>query len=116
MRKRVHSKERSIAEINEDDFRVRVLGTIVEINREQYEAVIDDGTARAVLQFSEPEQFANLKEGMFIRVIGRLIPGDEKVIDVEILQDFSRVDIGLYKQLKYIEEKIKEKKYKGIKS
>lgn len=108
-RKRVHSVEKSIAEIDEGDFRVRVLGTIVEINREEYEAVIDDGTAKAILQFSEPDEFANLKEGMLIRVIGRLIPGDERVIDVEVLQDFSGLDIGLYKQLKYIEEKIKVK-------
>jgi len=108
-RKRAHSVEKEIKDISGDDFRVRILGTVVEMNREEDGAVVDDGTGRAVVQFSDPEQFKNLKEGEVIRVIGRIIPGDERVIDAEIVQDMSKLDVNLHKQVKYIEEKLKNR-------
>jgi len=108
-RKRMHSVEKEIKDLGRDDFRVSILGTIMEMNRGEYEAVLDDGTGRAAVQFSDPEQFQNLKEGEAVRVIGRVIPGDERIIEAEIIQDMSKLDMNLFKQVKYIEEKLKER-------
>lgn len=108
-RKRAHSVEKEIKDIGGEDFRVRILGTVVEMNREEYEAVVDDGTGRASVLFADPEQFKNLKEGEAVRIIGRVIPGDERVIDAEIVQGMAKLDMSLYKQVKYIEEKLKNR-------
>lgn len=106
--RRLPSKEKSIKEISEQDFRVRVLGTVVDRDEVNNSVMIDDGTGRATLLFADPEQLGIAREGKLVRVIGK-VRKDENAIEVEIIQDMSKLDIGLYEQVKYISEKIKGK-------
>lgn len=104
--RRLPGKEKSIKEISEQDFRIRVLGTVVDKDEANSSALIDDGTGRIAALFADPEQLAAAREGRLVRVIGK-VRKDENAIEVEIIQDMSKLDTGLYEQVKYVSEKIK---------
>ncbi|MDI6654408.1 MAG: hypothetical protein QME59_00795 [Candidatus Hydrothermarchaeota archaeon] len=104
--RRLPSKEKSIKEISEQDFRVRVLGTVIDRDEVNNSAMIDDGTGRIAALFADPEQLAIAREGKLVRVIGK-VRKDENAIEVEIIQDMGKLDTGLYEQVKYISEKMK---------
>jgi hypothetical protein len=105
-KKRLPGKERQISEISEKDYRVLVLGTIVDLDEADSSALLDDGTARAILLFADPEQLGAVKEGERVRVIGKARREGEVEIEVEIIQDMSGLDLGLYEQVRYMEEKL----------
>ncbi|MFQ6137324.1 MAG: replication protein RepA [Candidatus Hydrothermarchaeales archaeon] len=106
-RRRQPSKEKSIEDITSDDFRVRVLGVVVDRDEDDYSIMLDDGTGRAVVQFSDPDQFHLAEAGKRIRVIGRVMVQEGVVIDAELIQDMSKLDMGLYEQVRYVTEKIR---------
>jgi hypothetical protein len=105
-KKRVPGKERQIAEITGEDYRVRVLGTIIDIDEANSSALLDDGTGRATILFADPDQFEAAKEGKLVRIIGKARREGEVEIEVEIIQDMRKLDLGLYEQVRYIEEKL----------
>ena len=105
-KKRLPGKERQIAEIIREDYRVRVLGTIIDIDEANSLALLDDGTGRATILFADPDQFEAVKEGKLVRVIGKVRMEGEIEIEVEIIQDMSKLNLGLYEQVMYIEEKL----------
>lgn len=106
-KRRLPAVEKSIKDLSEEDFRVRVNGVIVDVHKDTYTAMIDDGTGRAVIQFIDPELFGKLKEGKPMRIIGKMVPGENTMIDVEILQDMSKLDLSLYNRVKYVSEKMR---------
>lgn len=107
-KKRVPGKERQIAAITGDEYRVRVLGTIVDIDTANSSGLLDDGTARATILFADPDQFEAVKEGKLVRIIGKVRKEAEVEIEVEIIQDMRELDLGLYEQVRYLEEKMRE--------
>jgi hypothetical protein len=106
-KRRLPAKQVEIGKITGDEFRVRVLGTIVDRDEASGTALIDDGTGRAVLLFADPELFERVKEGARVRVLGKVRIGEAVEIEVEVMQDMSRLDINLYEQVKYAVEKLK---------
>lgn len=106
--RRLPARERCIKDITGEEFRVRVLGTIIDVNADSATALLDDGTGRAEILFADPEQFNRIKEGMRVRVLGRVRKEENVEIEVEIIQDMSALDLELYKQVKYMEEKFRE--------
>lgn len=104
--RRLPSAERAIKDISESDFRVRVLGTIVDVDEANLSAMLDDGTARAVLVFADPEQLALAKDGSLVRVIGKTKRRENLEIEVETIQDMSKLDLQLYNQAKYAVENL----------
>lgn len=106
------SVEKTISEINEKDFRVRILGTVVDRDEVSNSCVIDDGTDRATAFFASQENFSPVEMGKILRIIGKVrkgwsdkTPGTE--IEVEIIQDMSMLDLGLLEQTKYVLEKLR---------
>ncbi len=98
--------EREIESIKEEDYRVRVIGIVVDRDPGNYSATIDDSTGRADVFFSRKEDFDIVEEGRLIRIIGKVIKDDEKLwIDAEIVQNMHGLDPALLKQVRYIEEK-----------
>jgi|Deesub1362B_J571_1020462.scaffolds.fasta_scaffold00426_22 hypothetical protein len=106
-KRRFPAKEVEIANITGEEFRVRVLGTIVDKDEASGTALIDDGTGRAVLLFADPELFSRAVEGRRVRVLGRVRVAEAVEIEVEVIQDMSKLDIALYEQVKYAVEKLK---------
>ncbi|NOZ59538.1 MAG: hypothetical protein GXO66_08215 [Euryarchaeota archaeon] len=109
-KRRLPARQVEIAKIRGDEFRVRVLGTIVDRDESSGTALIDDGTGRAVLLFADPELFERAREGARVRVIGRVRLAEAVEIEVEVMQDMSRLDMNLYEQVKYAVEKLKEER------
>lgn len=103
--RRLPSAERSIKNITEKDFRVRVTGTVVDRDTANSSIMLDDGTGRLIAFFADSDQFALAEAGRLIRVIGRVRKEENIEIDVEIVQDMSKLDLGLYEQVKYLSEK-----------
>ncbi|MBI2676149.1 MAG: replication protein RepA [Candidatus Aenigmarchaeota archaeon] len=105
IRKRLPSIGKKIADIGQEDVRVRILGTV--IHKDTGSLVIDDGTGRVTATFdSEPKATVN----QLVRVFGRVIPMEEGlVIQGEIIQDMSGLDIELLKKVEEIEKKAREK-------
>jgi hypothetical protein len=106
-KRRLPAVKRYIKDIGSEDFRVRINGVVVDINRDTYTAMIDDGTGRAVAQFIDPEVFGKLKEGKPFRIIGKVLPGEETIVDAEIVQDMAKLDFGLHNRARYVAEKLR---------
>jgi len=93
--RRAPAVEKDICDIDEDDIRVSVVGTVIKKDPIQYSMIIDDGTG-SVTVFAD-----NLFDiQSIIRVIGRPQMRGEPIIDAEIVQDFSDFDLELFKKIK----------------
>ena len=91
---------RSISSIKRQDKRVRVLGTVVNFDKNEGWLMIDNGTGIMEIIFDDEKWLSNLKVGMIVRVFGRPIFQAEQVsMRGELLQDFSGVDVDLYKKV-----------------
>jgi len=97
--------EKKIAEIDENDYRVRVTGVVVDKNGSDLLAMIDDGSGRIKALFSRKEDFEQAEEEKLVRVIGKVIKEEELALDVEIIQDMQDLDTELYDKVKEIEKK-----------
>lgn len=106
-KRRLPAVERHIKDISQEDFRVRINGVVVDIHRDTYTAMVDDGTGRAIVQFIDPEVFGKLKEGGPVRIIGKVVPGEETMVDAEVAQDMSKLDLGLYNRARYVAESLR---------
>ncbi len=94
-RRRIPCLERRISDIRPDDVRVRVLGTVIDMDRER--VVIDDGTGRITAVFDKPP---GAKPNQLVRIFGRIIPVENGFeLQADILQDMSRLDLELYKKV-----------------
>jgi len=86
--------EKRISEINEDDDYISVVATVVSNDPREYTLLLDDGTGQTT---AFVERLFEI--GKFVRVIGRPFENG-KGINVDIVQDFSGVNISLYNKLR----------------
>ncbi len=97
--RRAPAVEKDISDIDEEDIRVSLVGTVIKKDPIQYSMVIDDGSG----------SIAVLADSLFevqsvIRVIGRPHVRGEPVIHAEIVQDFTNFDLELYRRVKEMEQ------------
>ncbi|MBU7043253.1 MAG: replication protein RepA [Theionarchaea archaeon] len=90
--------ERDISDIDDDDIRVSVVGTVIRKDPIQYSMTIDDGTA-SITVFGD----TLYEVQSTVRVIGRPQMRGEPIIDAEIIQDCSGFDLELYQRIKEME-------------
>ena len=109
--KRRPAIEKAISELSENDFRVRILGTIESLDDENMECVIDDGTGRAVAFFEGSEQLESMETGRLTRIIGKVRKNDDDNhktgIDAEIVQDMNMIDLELHRRTNDVIEKLR---------
>jgi RPA family protein len=103
-KRRSPSIQRSIKEIGDKDFRVRILGTIVDKDDDKNSAILDDGTGKIVIFLPSN---SNIKEGKLVRVIGKIVRREKPEMEVEIIQDMSKLNLRIYEQVNYICEKLR---------
>ncbi len=96
--------EKAISELDDNDFRVRILGTIESRDDENLACVIDDGTGRAVAHFEGSEQLESMEKGKLTRIIGKV---RKDGIDVEIAKDMNELDLELMKIINDVIEKLR---------
>lgn len=104
--KRAPAVERSIKDIRPDDFRVRIIGVVVGKDATNNSLLLDDGTGRVVATFPDSSRLGDVQEGKRIRVMGKVKPGSIPVIEAEVIQDMSKLDMVLYEQVKSVSEKL----------
>ncbi|MCK4428826.1 MAG: replication protein RepA [Candidatus Aenigmarchaeota archaeon] len=81
---------RKISELNPNlDSRVSVIGNIIDLTENLL--VIDDGTGKINISFSEEVSKPELKTGLLVRVFGFVIPSEQTEIQAEIIQDMSKL-------------------------
>jgi len=91
--------EKKISEIDsERDTNVCILGNVIDIKKDMI--VIDDGTDKTAVFFTDENALKNLKINNTVRMFGTVLPTlDGFEIRGEIIQDMSNLDIDLYKSL-----------------
>ena len=90
---------RKISEINPNlDSRVRIVGKIIDFNEDAI--VIDDGSGKINISYSEDIPKPELSIGMLVRIFGFIIPSEPTEIRAEIIQDFSKLNIKYINLLK----------------
>ncbi|WP_297535151.1 replication protein RepA [Thermococcus sp.] len=103
-RRRKPAVERKIAEIREDDTRVSLIGKAFKVDKLDYTFWLDDGTGVILV---ESEENVLPENGQVVRVIGRVIRGDEGVhIFGEVIQDFSDADLDALEEIRELEKKV----------
>ncbi len=113
-RRRKPFQERWINELSDQDLqqRVKVIGSILDIksdpDQDQIQAILDDGSGHVRVVINHPISY---KTGNQIRVFGILskTERDEYIIDAEIIQDMTKLDIDLYKRVQNVKRQFKEK-------
>ncbi len=98
--KRMPAIEKDIIEITEKDIRVKITGTVVDV--QDNVVILDDGTGKVKATFNNPVQ-ANIQTA--VRIMGRVIPLESGVeIQGEILQNMEKLDIDAFKKLRSIKK------------
>lgn len=103
--KRAVTKPRKIEEIDREDIRVSIIGTLV--NKGKGSLIVDDGSGNlevSMLEMNNENQVENLETGQLVRVVGKVDSEDEIKLRGEFVQDFSEFDLKLYKKAKEIIE------------
>jgi len=86
--------EKDIAEITEEDIKVRVIGTVKSIEEGYFTLKDETGDMRV-------ESQEKITEDSRVRVFGRPTRvGDELMLSAELIQDMSCLDEKLYKKIK----------------
>jgi len=98
VKKRAIAQIKTLDKVNKDeDIRVSVVGTIVDIDTKSLFFTIDDGTKKVSVILNHESQIKDLKLGKIVRVIG-LVVGFEENYELrgEIVQDFTGLNVELY--------------------
>ena len=100
--RRAPAIDMSIRDLKENMGRVGITGTVVNKNSEINSFLLDNGQERILVLANRPDDFNRLKEGQFIRVLGKVWgQQDELEIQAEIIQDFSGIDKELFRKVFY---------------
>lgn len=96
--RRAPAVEKDICDIDEDDIRVSITGTVIKKDPIQYSMVIDDGTASITVFADTLYEIQSI-----IRVLGRPQIRGEPVVEAKIVQDFADFDLELFKKIREME-------------
>ena len=96
--RRLPSRECSVSEIQPEDIRIKVTGTIIDINKEGTRLVVDDGTGKIAIT---SESKCNAEMNQLVRVFGRVIPLEQgSELQGDVVQDMKKLDLELLKKVK----------------
>ena len=96
--RRAPAVPKKIADINEKDIRVRLLGRIIDKNDSLI--VIDDGTGKADIVFDPEIIDIKAETGDSVRIFTRVLPLEEGFeLRAEIVQGMNGLDYELYKKV-----------------
>jgi hypothetical protein len=100
IKRQAPARIRSVNEITDDDYRIRVIGTVVNISSD--EQILDDGTGTINVITDQ-----KLEVGALIRAIGRIFRKDDGSFELnaEIIQNMKGLDIELYNKVRELQKK-----------
>lgn len=97
-KKRAVAKIRRVSTVKKDeDLRVAIIGTIVDIDDKSLFFTLDDGEEKVSVLLNNESQMKTLKLGKRVRVIG-IIMGFEDSFEIrgELIQDFTGLNVEYY--------------------
>jgi len=101
VKKRAVAKMCRINDIDkENDLRVSVVGSVVNIDDKNLFFTIDDGEKQVNVLLNNSEELKKLKLGGIVRIIG-IVMGFNQGFEIrsEIIQDFTGINIKYYNKL-----------------
>ena len=100
-KRRLPAVEKPISDIMDKDVRVRITGTVIGLG--DGSLIIDDGTGKVEVGFTDVNMIAGLTEGQMIRIISRIRPLiDGYACEGEAVQNLVGFDVNLYKKAREI--------------
>jgi len=100
--RRAPSLDIKISNLKPDMGRVALLGTIISKNEDISAFMLDDGEAQVLILLNNIKDFEKVSEGQKVRVFGKVWGQEgELEIQADVIQDFSKVDMRLYKRAFY---------------
>ncbi len=103
IKKRAPSKMRLIGSITKDDRRVSIVGTVVDVDKNNMIVVLNDKSGSISVIFNNPNLLDKVSVGKLVRVIGLVSSFEDEIeINGEIVQDFSGLNMNYY--YKYMEK------------
>ncbi len=94
--RKLPAKEKNISDISKEDTRVSIIATVVSKDDVNYSMKVDDGTSTITVLCDRL-----YGETSLIRVVGKPFESDgELTLNSEIITDFSKFDLELYKKIK----------------
>ena len=84
----------------------RVMGSIVSVSDEAIE--VADDTASLNVELTPNTVSPNLQDGMQVRILGYIEFEPEKKMKATIIQDLTKVDLDLYRQMRELELSLKK--------
>src|SRR3989338_5722131 len=92
---RMPGRDRLIADIKQDDIRVRVVGMIIDKVGDSL--ILDDGSGKVTVMLDAPTEFGIKHQ---VRVLGRVMQADGGgEIHGEVLQDMAKLNMPLYRKI-----------------
>lgn len=101
LKKRLPAKEKLVSEIQQNDIRVRILGTVID--RNDNSIMVDDGSGR--LEILTEGQCPGV--GKMVRIVTRILPltgGFEA--RAECMQDMAGFDVELYRRARDVANRV----------
>ncbi len=101
--RRLPAVERAVGEIKQDDIRVKVVGTVLDIQENR--VVLDDGTGKIDAVFEKPPE---VQANQVVRIFGRVISLEDGFeLQAEFLQGLEGLDMELRKKVLELEKREK---------
>jgi uncharacterized protein YdeI (BOF family) len=98
--KRAPAKQVLAKDLSQDLSRVALVGTVVSRNDTVMSFLLDDGSGTVNIIVNDADMFGLLKDGQIVRVLGRIWgEGEDIEIQGDIVQDFSNLDLNLFKKV-----------------
>jgi len=106
MARRAPSKEVYIKEISEEGARYAVAGTVVSFDASRGEGILDDGTGTLKFVLDNIIYAERVKEGSFVRLLGRAYVTEEGVVlRAEVVNELN-VTPEIYNRVKELERRV----------
>ena len=97
--RRAPSLDVKISNLKPEMGRVALIGTITSKNDDISAFMLDDGEAQVLVLLNNIKDFEKIFEGQKVRIFGKVWGQEgELEIQADIIQDFSKADMGLYKK------------------
>jgi RPA family protein len=98
--KRYPFQATKISELTTETKSVTITGVVLSKDTEIQSFIIDDSTGKINVITNNSDAFKTFQEGKVVRVLGKTWgEGDDLEIQSDLIQDFSQLDMELYKKV-----------------
>ncbi len=98
--KRYPFQTTKIADLTKETKSIAIIGVVLSKDAEIQSFIVDDSTGKINVITNNADAFNSFQEGKVVRVLGKTWgEGDDLEIQSDLIQDFSKLDMELYKKV-----------------